>query len=172
MKTTMKARALTRTVTSNSSQPASTTDYPNGYDILLNELDASNLEVVLVPCRTYVNAGGCIRATASVNARWYREFCARHPSSRRRANALPDTRIRRRDIIRLLPRLGEGLPSLPKYERELRRLAAQALARHVEKIWCAYHSDGNPWEAAAIVVFFTPVVLILAVACIMDRLDY
>lgn len=91
--------------------------------MMLAELEGGQLEVVLAPCLHEVNVGGCIRVAVSRNADWYRRFCARHLSSRLRRNLAPDTRIKRRDTIRLLQRLIAGHESPSKYAPELLRLA-------------------------------------------------
>lgn len=90
---------------------------------MLGELEGNCLEVVLVPCKRRVNEGGCVRVAASRNADWYRSFCAKHPSGRKRKNAAFDTRIKRRDIVRILTRLAGGLPSRSKYVSELQAIS-------------------------------------------------
>lgn len=94
-------------------------------EILLAEMESTGLEVVLVPQRRFTNHGGCIRVAVSKNAARYREFCARHLSSRVRNRQLMDTRIKRRDVVRILSRLAAGVPSRSKYAAELQRLAAR-----------------------------------------------
>lgn len=95
-------------------------------NIMLAELESSRLEVMLVPLnpnkRGY-NDGGCRRCACSRNVAWYRSFCLRHPSSRIRNRAKPDTRIKRRNVLRLLSRLAQGKGSVSKYAEELRRIA-------------------------------------------------
>jgi hypothetical protein len=95
-----------------------------GVEIMLAELESSCLEVALVPCRRFVNEGGCIRVAVQKNTRWYRDFCARHLSSRRRQNALPDTKIKRRDTIRVLEAIIAG-KARSKYVPDLLRIAAR-----------------------------------------------
>lgn len=97
-----------------------------GLEVLLAELDSARLEVVLVPARRAVNVGACVRVAVSKNASWYRAFCRRHPSSRRRRNAAPDTRIKRANVLRLLAQLIAGEPARSKYAREILRLAVNA----------------------------------------------
>lgn len=94
-----------------------------GLLFLREEFEAHNLAVMLVPQRDPPNPGACLRVAVSRNATWYRRFCARHPSSRRRRNLCPDTCIRRREISRLLARLLAGLPCRSKYADELLALA-------------------------------------------------
>jgi hypothetical protein len=76
----------------------------------LAELEGNILEVILVPSRDPDCAmrGGMIRCVASKNARWYREFCERYESNRRRARNKPDTMIRRQWTRRGLNELIEG----------------------------------------------------------------
>ena len=97
----------------------------NGAALLLAELESTRLEVVLVPCRRSVNEGGCIRVAASKNVLWYRRFCAQYASDRRRRNRAFDTRIRRANVVSVLSRLAQGLPSRSKYAPDLLRLAAR-----------------------------------------------
>jgi hypothetical protein len=96
---------------------------PAGLEMMLAELESSCLEVMLVPCKRPVNSGGCIRVAASRNCTWYRRYCARHLSDRRRKNNAVDTRIKRRDTLRLLNRLISGKSSISKYAPELLGLA-------------------------------------------------
>jgi hypothetical protein len=108
-----------------------TPDEVEGLGVMLAELESNRLEVVLAPCKRPSNVCGYIRVVASRNADWYRKFCAAHPSGRNRRNALPDTRIRRRDIGRLLRRLSAGQPSSSKYADELIRIARKVSASSV-----------------------------------------
>jgi hypothetical protein len=97
-------------------------------EIMLAELESTRLEVGLAPCRRFANEGGCIRVCLSRNADWYRRFCTAHPSGRFRRNAKPDTRIKRRDTIRVLGRLIAGRASLSKYAPEFVALARRRAA--------------------------------------------
>lgn len=97
----------------------------DGLEAMLGELRGNQLLVTLVPCKRETNVGGCIRVPISQNSEWYRKFCARHASSRRRRNALFDTRIKRVDTVRLLERMIEGKPTTSKYAPELLRIAQQ-----------------------------------------------
>ncbi|WP_043582144.1 hypothetical protein [Geminisphaera colitermitum] len=92
-------------------------DYENLYEFdpvkralhdMRDEFESHRLEVVLVPQKIHTNEGGCIRVLADQNARWYREFCGRFASSRRRNKALFDTKIKRRNTERALTALIEG----------------------------------------------------------------
>lgn len=86
---------------------------------LLDELESTCLEVILVPQRTYTNHGGMIRVAASRNCRWYRRFCLAHPSTRRRRKAAPDTAIKRAHTRRTLRRLAAGLWTGTTYDHRL-----------------------------------------------------
>ncbi len=93
---------------------------------MLDELESHRLEVQLVPLnprlRNY-NEGGCKRVVASRNPRWYATLCSRHLSSRKRNHRKPDTKIKRRSILRILRRLCDERPSVSKYAEELRRIS-------------------------------------------------
>jgi hypothetical protein len=102
---------------------------------MLNELESSCLEVILVPELRRTCEGGCRRVAVSKNALWYRQFCAAYLSTRKRRNLAPDTCIRRRETINALRRMIAGKAS-PKshyvYRLELiaeQRLRRSALAR-------------------------------------------
>jgi hypothetical protein len=95
----------------------------NGLEILLMELESSRLEVGLVPARRETNIGAMIRVAFSRNCTWYRQFCSRHLSSRFRRNSCVDTKIKRRDVERLLRRLIAGCSSRSMYAAELLALA-------------------------------------------------
>jgi hypothetical protein len=97
-------------------------------EMLLCELESSCLEVMLVPLRRPANVGGCYRVASNRNATWYRQFCGRHLSVRMRHRRLPDTRIKRRDIVRILSRLSTGTTSRSKYAPELIALARRRAA--------------------------------------------
>ena len=89
---------------------------------MLAELEGNRLEVILVPQKRRTNEGGMIRAAVSRNARWYRSFCAAHPSSRTRRNNAPDTRIKRFRTIDALEKMIRGERST-YYRRELEGVA-------------------------------------------------
>lgn len=100
-------------------------------ELMLMELESSRLDVQLVPLnprlRNY-NEGGCKRVCADRNAKWYRDLCQRHPSSRGTRRGGFDTRIRRRNVERLLRRLVAHLPTRSKYAAEIRRVAERRAA--------------------------------------------
>ncbi len=93
---------------------------------MFDELESQRLEVQLVPLnprlRNY-NEGGCKRVVVSKSPRWYSALCGRHLSCRKRNHRKPDTKIKRRSILRILKRLCDGKPSISKYAEELRRIS-------------------------------------------------
>lgn len=102
-----------------------------GLELMLAELESSQLEVVLVPTRRWANEGGCVRVAISRNCDWYRRFCGLHGSDRVRRNALFDTRIKRRAVVRLLGRLIAGEPSRSKYVSDLLAIAEKQAERAI-----------------------------------------
>lgn len=75
---------------------------------MLAELEGNRLEVILVPQRRWTNEGGCVRVAVSRNCRWYRAWCLANPSSRRRKNNAPDTRIKRANTVKAIEGLIAG----------------------------------------------------------------
>lgn len=88
-------------------------------ELLLAELESTQLQVVLVPSRRPNAETDCIRVAVEKNPDWYRSFCARHPSSRGTRRGKFDTKIRRANVAAVLKRLAAGLPSKSKYATEL-----------------------------------------------------
>lgn len=94
----------------------------NACELLLNELESHMLVVQLVPLnpnRRGWNEGGCKRVVADRPAKWYRELCARHASSRGVRRGKFDTRIKRANVLALLARLAAGRGTTSKYRDEL-----------------------------------------------------
>ena len=116
-----------------------------GLELMIAELEAAQLEVVLVPCRRWVCEGGYVRVAVSRNCDWYRRFCALHGSDRVRRNALHDTRIKRRAVVRVLARLIAGRPTRSKYAAELFALAE----RHEERAGAARNNNPTAARRAA-----------------------
>lgn len=90
--------------------------------VMLAELESHQLQVMLVPLNPRLrgyNEGGCKRVACDRNVKWYRDLCLRHLSSRVRNHKKPDTKIKRRDILRILGRLADGRGSISKYAPEL-----------------------------------------------------
>lgn len=79
---------------------------------LLIELQASRLEVVLIPSRDPDCAmrGGMIRAVQEENAKWYQEFCGLYESARKDRIRWRKfkTRIKRRETIQGLKEVIAG----------------------------------------------------------------
>ncbi len=67
--------------------------------------------------------GGKIRCVMGQNPQWYQRFCAQHLSTRKRRNALPDTRIKRANVVALLERLCAGKTSRSYYLAEIVQVA-------------------------------------------------
>lgn len=78
---------------------------------MLNELESSQLVVILVPQKRRTNEGGMIRVAISRNAGWYRKFCKANPSARKRRGTAFDTAIKRFRTIDALNKMIAGLPS-------------------------------------------------------------
>jgi hypothetical protein len=91
---------------------------------MLNELNGSRLEVVLIPAPDPRHSGHMIRAAESVNPFWYRKFCQKFMSGRKWQNKKGRTRIKRRETIVALETIirGQdaqrraGLPILPRWK--------------------------------------------------------
>lgn len=95
----------------------------NALNEMLAELETYRLEVILVPQRRHTNEGGMIRMAAGKNPKRYSEFCYDHSSSRVRVHLKHDTRIKRRNVLRLLNRLILTGKSRSKYAGCIRGLA-------------------------------------------------
>jgi hypothetical protein len=76
---------------------------------MLYELESNYLEVVLIPARDQRHEGHYIRAVQYQNADWYRKFCAEYLSGRRTQNAKGRTLIKRRETIRALQKILQGV---------------------------------------------------------------
>lgn len=99
-------------------------------EIMLAELESFRLEVVLAPLNPRMrgyNEGGCKRVCASRNCDWYRRHCAKFPSGRTKPRRNFDTRIKRRDTLRLLHRLIAGKTSTSIYAPELLAIARRRM---------------------------------------------
>lgn len=90
---------------------------------MLAELESHQLITVLVPQKQRTNEGGMIRANMDINCKWYRDFCAQHPSKRGVRRGKFDTIIRRANVVRALERMAAGEPSYSIYEDDLRKIA-------------------------------------------------
>lgn len=72
------------------------------YALLRDELESSQLCVILVPAPDPRHYCHYIRAKLDQNPRWYSRICERFPSSRK---GKMRTRIKRREVLRVLERL-------------------------------------------------------------------
>jgi hypothetical protein len=104
--------------------------------IMLAELESHQLCVCLAPLNPKMrgyNDGGCKRVLMDRNPLWYRNFCAEHASSRGVRRGKFDTKIRRRNTIRVLARMEAGKKTISKYAGELLAIAQ----RQARKERCA-----------------------------------
>jgi len=99
----------------------------NPLELMLAELQSSQLEVILVPQKRYTNECGMIRVAVSKNCSWYRKFCAANTSKRGVRRGRQDTIIRRQHTIRALERMIAGQPS--RYYRD----QLEAIARRMNR---------------------------------------
>jgi len=99
-------------------------NFENAVRELLDELESNRLEVGLIPCRRECNVGGMIRVTLSQNAKWYRDFCANYPSTRRRKKSAFDTKIKRANIVAALNSILRG-ETRSVYASHLLRIARE-----------------------------------------------
>lgn len=101
----------------------------NEFAQLRDELESSALCVILVPAPEPMHSGHMVRMAVECNPAWYRDLCERFPSSRIRNRAKSDTRIKRRNVLRILDRLAGGKPStsyiLPYLIRAAQEVAKQ-----------------------------------------------
>ncbi len=92
--------------------------------MMLNELQSSQLVTVLVPSkRADRRDWDHIRVNMDENPKWYRDFCARHPSQRGVRRGKFDTAIRRQHIVNCLGRLVAGKTSRSPYAEELVKIS-------------------------------------------------
>ncbi len=90
------------------------------------ELQSHRLEVQLVPLNPRLRNWteyGMKRVCVGKSPRWYSTLCSRHTSSRAIRRGKHDTKIKRRNVERLLARLVKGLPTRSKYAAEILRVA-------------------------------------------------
>lgn len=100
---------------------------PTALERMLDELEAGQLVVVLVPLNPKLrgwNEFGMKRVTASVNAAWYRKFCASNISKRGVRRGKFDTCIKRFRTIDALKKMITGQPSTYHHD-ELVRIASK-----------------------------------------------
>lgn len=95
--------------------------------LMLAELESARLEVCLTDAPRPVFTGHMIRTCFDRNVAWYRKLCDEHPSGRVRRSTHSDTRIRRRDVTRLLEKLSNGTPTRSYIADALVKIAARRL---------------------------------------------
>ncbi len=82
-----------------------TQDLREEFEEMLNELESSQLEVALVPCKRHTNEGGMIRVAVNKNPKWYSDLCNQY---QRQRGFSDDTYINRVSVLRSLKRLIRG----------------------------------------------------------------
>lgn len=93
------------------------------YEQMLGELEGQGLEVCLTPAPRPAFRGHMVRTCYNMNPVWYRKLCDKYRSSRKRRNLCPDTRVKRRNVIRQLNLLIAGKKTNSYIANELRRIA-------------------------------------------------
>lgn len=75
-----------------------------------DELIWFRLDVILTPAPDPRHRGHMVRTVTMTNPGWYRQFCADHPSQRRRPRRShkPDTAIKRAHTLRALQEIAGG----------------------------------------------------------------
>lgn len=112
---------------------------------MLDELESSRLEVILVPERRRTHECGMIRCAISKNARWYRAFCGENLSSRVRRNLAPDTCIKRAQTLRSLARLIAGGRPRGRYAWQLVTIAARRAKAAASRDSVRVLQSANPY---------------------------
>lgn len=83
-------------------------------EAMLDDLESHQLRVELVPLNPALrgyNEGGMKRVVADRNCKWYRAFCAKNLSTRKRRNPRSDTCIKRFRTIAALRAMMTGTRS-------------------------------------------------------------
>jgi len=92
-------------------------------DEMYYELSSERLEVCLIPSRDPEVAayGGMIRAVTSRNPAWYRSLCNDYPCTRakKRKGKKDYTKIKRRDILKILERMIRNKKSNSIYAEQM-----------------------------------------------------
>lgn len=98
----------------------------NALEEMLAELESNPLVTILAPSRRSDRRDhDQIRVNMSVPPRWYRQFCAKHTSSRAVRRGKHDTRIKRANVLSLLRQLSAHGKSCSKYAAEILSIAAR-----------------------------------------------
>ena len=95
-------------------------------DEMYYELSTEQLEVCLVPEYQHDDdmSGRMIRAVTGQNPDWYKELCARYPSTRKRRKR-DDTKIKRAYTLVLLERMMRRGKSMSMYVEDLLEVARE-----------------------------------------------
>ena len=101
---------------------------------MLEELESQGLAVELAPAPDARHEMHFIRVVVCRNPPWYRSFCERFLSSRKRCRRLPDTAIRRADTLRALRALLDGESAGPCYGPRLIDAAKVYARRNAARI--------------------------------------
>jgi len=91
----------------------------NYFEEMLEELESGGLEVMLSPAPDPRHYEHMVRVAVQTNPRWYKELCRRYPSSRKDNPGGKRTRVKRREILRVLRRLIDGKPTTSQYAQDL-----------------------------------------------------
>lgn len=94
------------------------------------------LEVILVPQSDPPNVGACIRAASSSNCDWYRALCADFESKTSKKFRKFKTKVKRKEIERILKRLIDG--------KECNSMYADWILKYAESLSEEY-SEGFPF---------------------------
>ena len=112
---------------------------------MLNELEFNRLTVVLGEAQWPQFTGHKVRVAIEVNADWYRLFCAGYPSERNNRRGKFDTRVRRKDTIRVLRKLANEKKTSSKYAKPI-----LDIARTLKYKWCASvnqdYQESENWD--------------------------
>jgi len=101
---------------------------------MLDELESQGLAVELAPAPDPRHEMHFVRVVVSRNPAWYRAFCERFLSTRKRSRRLPDTAIRRSHTVRALRALLDGEPAGPCYGPRLIDAAKAYARRHAAQL--------------------------------------
>ena len=91
------------------------------------------LQTLLVPQRDPPNPGACLRISVSCNAPWYQDMWGDFESRRKRQYRKFKTRVKRRDIERILRRLIDGKPCAGIYADWIKNYAQTQKERYENK---------------------------------------
>jgi hypothetical protein len=95
------------------------------YQLMLDELESSELRVALSPAPSPAHTDHKIRVSVSKNVKWYQDLCRRHPSSRQDNPGGKRTKIKRASICNILKQLAAGKTPATQYLPELKAVMEQ-----------------------------------------------